>query len=63
MSPTGQREESGVDPHQRRVDTIAGALYEMVHADLETAPAFDELKADRRCCFARNSVADFSVCF
>ena len=48
MSPTGQREESGVDPRQRRVDTIAGALYEMVHADLETAPAFDDLKAERR---------------
>ena len=48
MSPTGQREESGVAPRQRRVDTIASALYEMVHADLETAPAFDDLKADRR---------------
>ena len=48
MSPAGQREPSRVDPHQRRVDTIAGALYEMVHADLETAPAFHDLKADRR---------------
>ena len=48
MSPTGEREESRVDPHQRHVDKFAGALYEMVHADLETAPAFDDLKADRR---------------
>ena len=48
MSPTGQRTPSRVDPRQRRVDTIAGALYEMVHADLETAPAFEDLKADRR---------------
>ena len=34
--------------HHLHVDTIAGTLYEMVHADLETAPAFDDLKADRR---------------
>ena len=47
MSP-GQREQSRVDPHQRRVDTIASGLYDMVHADLEAAPAFEDLKADRR---------------
>ena len=48
MSPTGQSEPSRVDPHHLRVDKIAAGLYEMVHADLETAPAFDDLKADRR---------------
>ena len=48
MSPTGQSEQSRVDPHQQRVDTITSALSELVHADVPAAPTFDDLKADRR---------------
>ena len=34
--------------HHLHVDTIAGALYEMVHADLQAGPAFDDLKVPQR---------------
>ena len=42
--------DAGAEPtaHHLHVDTIAGALYEMVHADLQAGPAFDDLEAAQR---------------
>ena len=34
--------------HHLHVDTIAGTLYEMVHADLQAGPAFDDLEVAQR---------------